>query len=755
MGSITATCKSWFSICAKCKFKNVEGKKTRKPANIGFKLCRTTRGHKEEEYILTQFPKEARVGCLEKNGDKWEWHTFVVTNHWKQESSTAVKCMGGLSLKDEADGTEKRVEYLQVVNRSLRRLDPDFKYTVPYTLHEPHTNVSKATFKKLVESAGKAATLHDFVVIQLGDFKGKPMEEYVKAIEPLADFVGEEVPKTASFAAIRQRGGNMESVSLTQGELLKKLKTTEMGFQPRGTPREEVDRAHAAQHPKEGTPQSDAFYLEEADWKTLPRRKGDIRLFKPSSFSPEDEYLATVVGRKHKDDMWVLLESENLPDVVKDKKEQEVQDLELVPDLVSDSDSDDEEEDDNKVVSMASATNWAWSTPREAEPHRKAQMRYAEQVKGATMGGPLIATAGAGTVVHEEQAALSSANVCHYGLKTWYYGNGLRQWRDENGGDFDVLSKDVRAFPTVEECERYRIKVFVQTAGTVVLTRAGLPHTVLSLTTTVAEATNLVLDQDDWVLHLLKEVKMYLPHSYPVPIKPGDGSKEPGKLSEKQLTVINRLSTWVEHTGEYLRVQANGSSKPFEECHVGDIMDVGGEYAAIYAMKTTTTDLVYVLPVTRGERLDFHRVPLLSFGRASAHTFPLIRDDGSSDKGGQHETVVVTQVQEGLLDTLSSEEVYHHVAEPEHFGQPQSCQVFGMLKGLYDGWAVGKSLAIVHHIGWPRSTPRPHEEEVRIVPSTTRFFHANTRVGVLPLECALLPVVCSLRGTCLYPCRVT
>jgi len=90
----------------------------------------------------------------------------------------------------------------------------------------------------------------------------------------------------------------------------------------------------------------------------------------------------------------------------------------------------------------------------------------------------------------------------------------------------DLLSKDVLAFPTVAECERYQIKVFVQTAGTVVLTRGGLPHTVLSLTTTVAEATNLVLDEHDWVSHLVQEVGMYLPLCYPDPSKPTDGSKE-------------------------------------------------------------------------------------------------------------------------------------------------------------------------------------------------------------------------------------
>jgi hypothetical protein len=81
--------------------------------------------------------------------------------------------------------------------------------------------------------------------------------------------------------------------------------------------------------------------------------------------------------------------------------------------------------------------------------------------------------------------------------KNWFYGNGLRRWRDENDGDLDLLLKDVLAFPSVAECERYQIKVFVQTAGTVVLTRASLPHTVLNLTTTITKTTNLVLNQDD------------------------------------------------------------------------------------------------------------------------------------------------------------------------------------------------------------------------------------------------------------------
>ena len=749
MGPLSLPRKCWFSVCEQCKLKNVIGKETGKPANIGLARCRKTSSHTADEYILTKFPKGARVGWTLKVGSKQEWHTYVVDAHWVTESEDGKTCTGGLILTDETDRSEVKVEYRSIVKGCLRVLPTAFAYETPYTIHAPGADVSQAEFFELVETAGKATTAHDFVAIDVAGHEALPVGQYLNGIEPLGEYMG-EVRKQAKFNVICQHGRNSVDVVMTATELLEKLKTTEMGSEPRGTPGEEVAAAQAAQHPVDGTREAEALYIELADWKNSPRHQGDIRPYKPASFSENTPYVCTLVQREHRQ-QWVLLKKRLAS--VKTIKAKAAQDLELQPDLSSDSDADtqdeEEQEHDNKRVSILSATNWAWGTPRERQRHRSKKMSFVEQLKGATMGGPLIATAGAGTVVHQEQACLSSANVCFSGRKLWYYGNGLRRWRDENDGDLDLLSKDVLAFPTVAECERYQIKVFVQTAGTVVLTRAGLPHTVLSLTTTVAEATNLVLDEHDWVSHLVQEVGMYLPLCYPDPIKPTDASKELGKLSEKQETAIARLSTWVRHTGDYLRVQANCRSKPkpFEKCRVGDIVDVGSEQVAVYVIKTTSTELVYVLPVNREEHALIDKVPFLSFRPANARTIPLKSDDGAGDEaGGRHTSVEVSRVPQGLVDNLSADELYNHVADPEHYGQLQACQEFGLPKGLYEGPAVGKSLVIGISLGWARGTPPPHQEKVRRVPSTTRLLHTNTHVCVLHVGCALLSERCSLQG---------
>lgn len=48
----------------------------------------------------------------------------------------------------------------------------------------------------------------------------------------------------------------------------------------------------------------------------------------------------------------------------------------------------------------------------------------------------------------------------------------------------------------------------MQVTGTVVHIGAGITRTVISLSTTQAEESNAVLDQRDWVHHLLREVKI-------------------------------------------------------------------------------------------------------------------------------------------------------------------------------------------------------------------------------------------------------
>jgi hypothetical protein len=74
--------------------------------------------------------------------------------------------------------------------------------------------------------------------------------------------------------------------------------------------------------------------------------------------------------------------------------------------------SSDDEEDDEDDLAVASATNWATSTPRENASGRAAQFRRMTQLAGVTSGSPLLVGKGAGTVTHFEQGCLYSVNVC-------------------------------------------------------------------------------------------------------------------------------------------------------------------------------------------------------------------------------------------------------------------------------------------------------------------------------------------------------
>ena len=169
MGPLSLLRKLWFSVCDECKRKNVIGKEKGKPANIGLAQCRKKWSHTADEYILTKFPKGARVGWTTKVGSrqvsKQEWHTYVVDAHWVTESEDGKTCTGGLILTDEADRSEVKVEYRSIVNGCLRVLPTAFTYETPYTIHAPDADVSPAELYQLVEAAGKATTLHDFVAI--------------------------------------------------------------------------------------------------------------------------------------------------------------------------------------------------------------------------------------------------------------------------------------------------------------------------------------------------------------------------------------------------------------------------------------------------------------------------------------------------------------------------------------------------------------------------------------------------------------
>jgi hypothetical protein len=257
----------------------------------------------------------------------------VVDAHWVTESEDGKTCTGGLNLTDEADGSEVKVEYRSIVNGCLRVLPTAVAYETPYTIHAPGADVSPTEFYQLVEAAGKATTLHDFVAIDVAGYEALPVGQYLKEIEPLGKYLG-EVRSQAKFNVICQHGRNTADVVMNAKKLLEKLKTTKMGPKPRGTPGEEVAAAQVAQHPVDGTHEAEAFYIELADWKNSPRREGDIRPYKPGSFFENTPYVCTLVEREHQQ-QWVLLKKR--PAIVKNKKEKAAQDLELLPDLISDS----------------------------------------------------------------------------------------------------------------------------------------------------------------------------------------------------------------------------------------------------------------------------------------------------------------------------------------------------------------------------------------------------------------------------------
>ena len=139
-------------------------------------------------------------------------------------------------------------------------LPPAFEYDVPFTIHEPHGDVSPDTFFKLVAEAGELATSEGLVAIRVADFEPQPLKDYLDKMEPVQNFT--------TFKVVRQHGGTMTKDVLTATELLAKLQTTEAGPEPRGTPAEEVAAAQAAHHHKvvtgEGVAEveADAIYTE-------------------------------------------------------------------------------------------------------------------------------------------------------------------------------------------------------------------------------------------------------------------------------------------------------------------------------------------------------------------------------------------------------------------------------------------------------------------------------------------------------------
>jgi hypothetical protein len=148
-------------------------------------------------------------------------------------------------------------------------------------------------------------------------------------------------------------------------------------------------------------------------------------------------------------------------------------------------------ESDSGLMSTLSATNWVKTAQGIYKP--------AMEIPGVTLGSPIYASAGAGTVLHVEQGLLPSVNANHSGWKAWQVGTGLLKWRESQGGScIDALAKDVLKWATPEECKRFGILVFLQPPGSTAFTASGVWHTVVSLTATIADASNIFLNQSFW-----------------------------------------------------------------------------------------------------------------------------------------------------------------------------------------------------------------------------------------------------------------
>jgi hypothetical protein len=168
------------------------------------------------------------------------------------------------------------------------------------------------------------------------------------------------------------------------------------------------------------------------------------------------------------------------------------------------------------------------------------------------------------------------------------------------------MAKDKVAFPTVAECERFGTKVYLQSAGETVIIGPANAHTVISLCTTVAEASNCTLEVDHWAPKLVVELRLNLPRCNPDTVKIFQGSIPlPDTVKAEG---VERLNFWARHTADYLRVQATRitSGRRFAKCRV-DILELGTELNVVYVLKTGPTQLLYYLSAvpTKGEWTQF------------------------------------------------------------------------------------------------------------------------------------------------------
>ena len=266
------------------------------------------------------------------------------------------------------------------------------------------------------------------------------------------------------------------------------------------------------------------------------------------------------------------------------------------------------------MMSTLSSTNFIKSTNHTRQP--------AMEILGVTAGSPVFASAGSGTTIHIEQAHLYSVNACHSGWKIWQYEDGLLRWlEDMHGGtSIDAIAKDILKWATPEECERYGISVAVQPPGCTVFIGAGVPHTVFSLTSTAADASNIMLNPSTWSRTLSECLKEQVAQWYF-----WFATKGP-----EDMIKIQRLARYFKHTADYLRAIAIPVvlGITFDSLAENAVIDLAGEtspYAA-YALKRGTA-LVYLMAFRHEQPIRLATGSTIIFSEASRSVIPRMPED--------------------------------------------------------------------------------------------------------------------------------
>lgn len=681
----------YFAMCNDCHQKNAVAKSNNKSYNIAYHQCRNVLGHTSAEYIAQLYPPGTRVGRDHGGGqqdpnkepDKMKpvgWVTYHVVGIYRTDKKVSNgKCEGGLTLRRlvRQEEVETTIE-CKVLLKVLRILSPDgFEYTVPRFIDTKESVLTRKAFEQLIYDANALVKTDGFVVIKS---KGQEsvttvsLQRYIDQVESSDDNQemrmvshqdnGYAVPKPMDAALFHKK-------------LLVSIPT--QNSRKSSTAESDIELGESANR-------KGAFYCDQLRFVNSTAHKG----YRQTSFSPSTPYYSRIDADEHGHQGGrVVVEQEGKLGPHHDA---------VMPAPESDLESGNDEGDQDDELAVRSASNWATATPHERRLGSPAEYRRMTQLVGVTTGSALLASKGAGTVNHFEQACLYSVNVLHFGFKLWFYGDGLRRWLDVTSSDLDVMAKDKVAFPTAAECEQFRINVYLQVAGETVLIGPANAHTVLSLSTTVAEASNCNPDHNHWYPKLVKELRIYLPRCYPDSVKVFPGSKP---LSDEVKTEgVLRLRLWARHTADYLRVQAERipSGRPFAKCQVGDILELGTSRNKVFVLKAGPTDLIYLLSVPSGEWTQFPSPPVLTFRADIGRSIPLVF---VSEKGPPPDTIEVCRLYAGLLEDRSSTELVSLATSPHTFGQADIRGYFGVAREHYLSGAPGMKLVIGFHRGWP------------------------------------------------------